>query len=244
MSSSDEFGRLEVVLDRSWEVQPVTWSSLTWWDPLPCGQDLLKTLSNPEPPPFPSPALSVMGHPPTPRRRLAPTHLKFASSASPSPIPKMGQRYSWCDQVSYSSSPLAYPLPSSADDSQFYNSVFLHSETSPSFDASKTPNSVSPRYNCSSPKYPNPIPNQVQDHNIIYPTPPDSMHRHHSMSRSQLYKRPGNKFSFSKASVLRGQCYSMLTPPMHNQETGGGPGYISRNSSLGLPVADGNTSYY
>jgi len=240
MSSSDEFGRLEVVLDRSWEVQPVTWSSLTWWDPLPCGQDLLKTLSNSEPPPFPSPALSVMGHPPTPRRKLAPTHLKFASSASPSPIPKRGQRYSWCDQVSYSSSPLACPLPSSADDSQFYNSVFLHSEASPSYDVSKTPNSVSPRYNCSSPKYTLP----VQDHNIIYPTPPDSMHRHPNMSNSHLYRRQVNKFSFSKASVSRGQCYSMLTPSMHSRDGSGGSGYMLRNSSIGLPVAEGNTSYY
>jgi len=233
------------VLDRSWEVQPVTWSSLTWWDPLPCGQDLLKTLSNSEPPPFPSPALSVMGHPPTPRRKFAPTHLKFASSASPSPIPKRGQRYSWCDQVSYSSSPLACPLPSSADDSQFYNSVFLHSEASPSYDVSKNPNSASPRprYNCSSPKFSV----QVQDPNIIYPTPPDSMHRYPDMTRSQLYKRHGNKFSFSKASVSRGQCYSMLTPPfpMHNQDNlNGGSGYLSGNSSVGLPLAEGNTSYY
>merc|ERR1712098_898836 len=52
----------------------------------------------------------------------------------------------------------------------------------------------------------------------IYPTPPDSMHRYHSMSRSQLYKRPGNKFSFSKASVLRAGsqtlCRSMITRAM------------------------------
>ena len=58
-------GRLEVVLDRSWETQSVTWAGgahltpddtpgatcppgapahlpgLTWWDPLPCGQELL-----------------------------------------------------------------------------------------------------------------------------------------------------------------------------------------------------------
>ena len=91
MSSSDEYGRLEVVLDRSWEVQPVTWSSLTWWDPLPCGQELLRSLTNPDPLPFPSPALSVMCHPPSPRRKLPPTSLNFRStSVSPSPIPLRG----------------------------------------------------------------------------------------------------------------------------------------------------------
>ena len=30
--------RLEVLLDRSWEKESITWTGLTWWDPLPCGQ--------------------------------------------------------------------------------------------------------------------------------------------------------------------------------------------------------------
>ena len=33
--------RLEVLLDRSWEKESITWTSLTWWDPLPCGQDFV-----------------------------------------------------------------------------------------------------------------------------------------------------------------------------------------------------------
>ena len=86
LSITEEFGRLDVVLDRSWEVQPVTWSALTWWDPLPCGKELIASLGNTEPLPFPSPALSVVGHPPTPRRKLPPQALNFrSSSASPSP---------------------------------------------------------------------------------------------------------------------------------------------------------------
>ena len=33
--------RLEVLLDRSWEKESITWTGLTWWDPLPCGQDFV-----------------------------------------------------------------------------------------------------------------------------------------------------------------------------------------------------------
>ena len=35
------FRRLEVLLDRSWEKESITWTGLTWWDPLPCGQDFV-----------------------------------------------------------------------------------------------------------------------------------------------------------------------------------------------------------
>ena len=195
MSSSEEYGRLEVVLDRSWEVQPVTWSSLTWWDPLPCGQELLRSLTNPDPLPFPSPALSVMCHPPSPRRKLPPTNLNFRStSVSPSPIPLRGhhqhQRYSYGEFLSHSSSPLACPLPPSPD-SQSYNSVFLHSESSPSYKMTKTPSiSPSPLYMCSSPLY-------------IYPTPPDSIYK--TRARDQYNTRSGTKFSFSKAAPVAGK---------------------------------------
>jgi len=215
----------------------VTWGSLTWWDPLPCGQDLLRSLNNPDPLPFPSPALSVMCHPPSPRRKLPPTNLNFRStSASPSPIPLRGhhhQRYSYGDFLSHSSSPLAYPLPPSPD-SQSYNSVFLHSESSPSYQVTKTPSiSPSPLYMCSSPLY-------------IYPTPPDSMYK--TQPRDQYNTRSGTKFSFSKAapvvSGVGGQSYSqtaIVTPP---------PLPFSCNDRVGarrsvpLPPAGLNHSYY
>jgi len=237
MSSSEEYGRLEVVLDRSWEVQPVTWSSLTWWDPLPCGQELLRSLTNPDPLPFPSPALSVMCHPPSPRRKLPPTNLNFRStSVSPSPIPLRGhhqhQRYSYGEFLSHSSSPLACPLPPSPD-SQSYNSVFLHSESSPSYKMTKTPSiSPSPLYMCSSPLY-------------IYPTPPDSIYK--TRARDQYNTRSGTKFSFSKAAPVAGvggQSYSqsaIVTPP---------PVPFSRHERVGarrsvpLPPTGLNHSYY
>ena len=138
-SVSDGGGRLEVVLDRSWEVQSITWSNLTWWDPLPCGQELLSSIKTSDPLPQPSPALSLIGHPPTPRRKLPPTHLSFRStSTSPSPIPpRTNTRYSFGDPRSYSSSPLAWALPPSPES---YNSVFLHSDSSsPSYPFPCTP---------------------------------------------------------------------------------------------------------
>jgi len=170
MTSPSSGGRLEVaVLDRSWEVQSITWNNLTWWDPLPCGQELLASIKTSDPLPQPSsPASSLLGHPPTPRRRLPPTHLSFRSmSASPSPIPpRSSPRYSFEGFSSYSSSPLAWPLPPSPDS---YNSVFIHSSdgSSPSYPHPYTPSSVSPQYICSSPFA---IPQQV----AVYPTPPES----------------------------------------------------------------------
>lgn len=137
-------GRLEWVLDRSWEVQPVTWSQLTWWDPLPCGQLLLAHLAATAGPPLlaPSPAVSMRPNPPTPhRRRLLPTHLNFNSSgggdggggysSSSSPIPFTRRRsVTTIASSSLSSSAtmsncssLAVPLPPSPDDS--FSSVFL-----------------------------------------------------------------------------------------------------------------------
>eukprot|EP00088_Acartia_fossae_P017752 TRINITY_DN20156_c0_g1_i1.p1 TRINITY_DN20156_c0_g1~~TRINITY_DN20156_c0_g1_i1.p1 ORF type:complete len:221 (+),score=37.93 TRINITY_DN20156_c0_g1_i1:69-731(+) len=119
-------GRLEAVLDRSWEIQPVTWRQLTWWDPFPCGEMLLTQMSREDPFPFPSPALSMLTNPPTPhrQRRMAPTHLSFRSS-SPSPIPLRQPRH----QQASSSSPLAWPLPPSPDS---YGSVFLPNSPDPS----------------------------------------------------------------------------------------------------------------
>ena len=57
------------MLDRSWEVQPVTWSQLTWWDPVPCGQHLLLQIHRDDLSIFPSPALSMFNNPPTPHRK-------------------------------------------------------------------------------------------------------------------------------------------------------------------------------
>jgi len=135
-------GRLEAVLDRSWEVQPVTWGQLTWWDPIPCGHALFGQLhrharrqQQPEPAdptcdslsayPFPSPALSMLTNPPTPhsKRRMPPTHLNFRSS-SPSPIPARHASTSatYGHGSCSASSPLAWPLPPSPDSN---GSVFL-----------------------------------------------------------------------------------------------------------------------
>ena len=179
-----DYGRLEVVLDRSWETRPVTWSNLTWWDPLPCGLDLVSSLKSSEPLPLPSPALSVVGQPPTPQRRLPPTQLQFRScSASPSPIPTRAQsRYS-----SYCSSPLAWPLPPSpSPDSQSYNSVFLHSDSStPPYQEPPTPSSLSSHYCCSSPMYP------TDPSKPIFPTPPDCCSWQGAESRR-------DKFSFTR----------------------------------------------
>jgi hypothetical protein len=111
-------GRLESVLDRSWEVQPVTWSQLTWWDPIPCGQLLMGHLQQEEfSLYFPSPALSMLNNPPTPqkRRKMQPTQLNFQAS---SPIPAVRRS----SLLSNSSGPLAWPLPPSPDS---FSSVFL-----------------------------------------------------------------------------------------------------------------------
>lgn len=251
MSSSEEFGRLEVVLDRSWEVQPVTWSSLTWWDPLPCGAELVASLTNPDPLPFPSPALSVMGHPPTPRRKLPPMHLNFRStSASPSPIPRSHHhqtRYSYCDKASSSSSPLACPLPPSPD-SQSFNSVFLDSEHSYHYN-NKTPNSSSPQYHCSSPYPLFPGQNNIRSH---YPTPdsnqrshyptPDSGQRPSPLPRD--HKRSGYRFSFSKCPVPGHYSQSAIMTPPSPSYSGSDGLSGGRKLSLGNLPSGPNHSYY
>jgi len=183
-------GRLEVVLDRSWEVQSITWSNLTWWDPLPCGQELLSSIKTSDPLPHPSPALSLLGHPPTPGRKLPPTHLSFRSmSASPSPIPtRTNPPYSFDDPRSYSSSPLAWPLPPSPDS---YNSVFLHSSdsSSPSYPFPCTPSSISPtQFICSSPF-------NIAPTAPIFPTPPDTDGQ--PAYPPKCYK-PSNMFNFTR----------------------------------------------
>ena len=124
-TSSCHPGRLETVLDRSWETQSVTWTGLTWWDPLPCGSELLSQVTRPHLPlPLLSPSLSLLCHPPSPQYQ----DISSQSSISSSPTPV---------HSSYSSSPLAWPLPLSPDS---YNSVFLpNSDSSPDFPSPPTP---------------------------------------------------------------------------------------------------------
>ena len=221
-SSDNRGGRLEVMLDRSWEVQSITWSNLTWWDPLPCGQELLSTIKTSDPLPLPSPALSLLGHPPTPHRKLPPTHLSFRSmSTSPSPIPpRTNPRYSIGEHHSYSSSPLAWPLPPSPDS---YNSVFLHSDSSsPSYPFPYTPSSISPQYICSSPY--NYQPNAPQ-----LPTPPDSEGRPSSYPTQSSYKPSRNMFHFSRQPPPPPSLppLATFTPPSQNDSLLGIPPYLA-----------------
>jgi len=172
-------GRLEAVLDRSWEVEPVTWSQLTWWDPIPCGQSLLYQIQREDLPfHFPSPALSMLTNPSTPhrRRKMPPTHLSFQSS-SPSPIPMRRPSYS-CSNAS----PLAWPLPPSPDS----GSVFL-----PASPEAMTPYSSFPSSAMSS----SPLPTRSFTMNdsmlrraSLLPTPPDSEERPRKGQRSHSYK--------------------------------------------------------
>ena len=216
--SSGGGGRLEVVLDRSWEVQSITWSNLTWWDPLPCGQELLTRIKTSDPLPHPSPALSLLGHPPTPGRKLPPTHLSFRSmSASPSPIPtRANPPYSYEDPVSFSSSPLAWPLPPSPDS---YNSVFLHSSesSSPSYPFPCTPSSISPtQYICSSPF-------NIQPGPTVYPTPPDT--DGHNAFPSKCFKPPSTMFNFNR-QLLPPPPMPVFTPSPQNDCLSGVPPYL------------------
>jgi hypothetical protein len=260
LSITEEFGRLDVVLDRSWEVQSVTWSALTWWDPIPCGKELIASLGNTEPLPFPSPALSVVGHPPTPRRKLPPQALNFrSSSASPSPIPlargHANRQYTFRDRSG--SSPLAFPLPPSPD-SQSFNSVFLHSasesDPSPSYQQQPVPKTPSPHFMCSSPV---PLMGRKESLNRgLYPTPPDSVFHHNRQTRGEHYNtRSANKFSFSKVpshlpSQATGQVKSFSQSAVSMMST---PQSIAndralRPSTIDLPTTDcgsgSNCSYY
>jgi len=181
-------GRLEAVLDRSWEIEPVTWRQLTWWDRLPCGQSLMSQIQQePEfPLPFPSPAFSMITNPPTPhrKRKMPPTHLSFRSS-SPSPIPSRPACHA---SSAYSSSPLAWPLPPSPES---YGSVFLpNSPTDPFF----TPTSSS---SCYTPTFPPATfgrncamsDSMLRRATTLLPTPPDSEERSRKAGQRSLSSR-------------------------------------------------------
>ena len=183
--------RLEVVLDRSWETQCVTWSNLTWWDPLPCGQQLVAQVTTPNvPPPLPSPALSLRCHPPSPRHRLLPNRLSLPASHSRA----LSSSFS---ASPYSCSSLAWPLPPSPDSYNSYNSVFLSSDTSPDYPLPPTP---------SSPFNPPSFKGQ--------PTPPDS-EKHHFLAQRTLHQGPKNIFHFPKTSqpCLPPTFHTATTPP-------------------------------
>jgi len=161
-----------VVLDRSWETQSVTWSQLTWWDPLPCGAELVSLVTSPCPLPLPSPSHSLMGHPPSPNRSLPPTHLNFRSrSSTPSPVEGSAyRRYSLTGSDS-SCSPLAWPLPHSPDS---YTSVFLPSSYSSSPDClhlPPTPDYPSPLINTPSISYLSSSLPQAHSHNLSMSKP-------------------------------------------------------------------------
>jgi len=200
-------GRLEVVLDRSWETQSVTWSQLTWWDPLPCGAELVSLVTSPSPLPLPSPSHSLLGHPPSPARSLPPTHLNFRSrSSTPSPVPGSGynRRHSRSDSLD-SLSPLAMPLPHSPES---YNSVFHPSSYSSSPDLLPSTLSFSPNLSYLSSSLPMALPHPKQvlsGFQSYYPTltPPDSERRPTCLS-SQNKSKPRRMFNFP-----------LVPPPAH-----------------------------
>jgi len=147
-----DWRRLEVLLDRSWEKESITWTGLTWWDPLPCGQDFVVQVTRYLQPPLPSPALSLLCNPPTPKlsttSHLArfPSHLKARS---------LSTSYSLNEACT-----LANPSPES------YQSVF---STSPDFAFPPTPSSSPPLISqpCARPA----------SESVGFPTPPDSVPR-------------------------------------------------------------------
>ena len=161
--------RLEVLLDRSWEKESITWTGLTWWDPLPCGQDfvvqvrLIWTISGfikwknlftsflqvtrYLQPPLPSPAFSLLCNPPTPK--LSSSHLaRFPSRLQ---VRSLSTSYSLNEACT-----LANPSPES------YQSVF---STSPDYAFPPTPSSSPPLLSqpCALP--------------VGFPSPPDSVPR-------------------------------------------------------------------
>jgi len=182
-------GRLDTVLDRSWEVQPVTWSQLTWWDPMPCGQILMSHLHHDEFSLYlPSPAFSMHNNPPTPqkRRKMQPTQLDFQpASSSPIDVQNQLRRSSLLSNSSLVSncSPLAWPLPPSPDS---FTSVFL-----PNLSPDSTPGHFN--YSANSPTKMKRSFTMVDSmlrraSSSILPTPPDSEDKKGVGHRSLSYK--------------------------------------------------------
>jgi len=153
-----DWRRLEVLLDRSWEKESITWTGLTWWDPLPCGQDFVVQVTRYLQPPLPSPAFSLLCNPPTPK--LSSSHLaRFPSRLQ---VRSLSTSYSLNEACT-----LANPSPES------YQSVF---STSPDYAFPPTPSSSPPLLSqpCALPVgFPTPpdsVPRKVQDHQARKPT--------------------------------------------------------------------------
>jgi len=152
LPQGQDWRRLEVLLDRSWEKESITWTGLTWWDPLPCGQDFVVQVTRYLQPPLPSPALSLLCNPPTPKLS---SHLaRFPSRLQ---VGSLSTSYSLNEACT-----LANPSPES------YQSVF---STSPDYAFPPTPSSSPPLLSQScAPSPPDSVPRKVQDHPARNPT--------------------------------------------------------------------------
>jgi len=192
-----DWRRLEVLLDRSWEKESITWTGLTWWDPLPCGQDFVVQVTRYLQPSLPSPALSLLCNPPTPR--LPSSYLTH--------FPSRLQARSL--STSYSLNEAACTLANLSPES--YQSVF---STSPDYAFPPTPSSSPPLLSqpCSRPA----------QESVGFPTPPDSVPRkvqdqqlrNHS-TRRRIFDFPGS----SSERALPPPLYQPFTvpppPPFH-----------------------------
>jgi len=145
-----DWRKLEVLLDRSWEKESITWNGLTWWDPLPCGRDFVVQVARYLQPSLPSPALSLLGNPPTPQ---------VPKSSLESYPARLQTR-----NLSISFSPMENFFPSNASP-ESCQSVF---STSPDFAYPPTPSSSPPLLNRPDALMPATEPTGM-------PTPPDSL---------------------------------------------------------------------
>lgn len=184
-----DWRRLEVLLDRSWEKESITWTGLTWWDPLPCGQDFVVQVTRYLQPPLPSPALSLLCNPPTPK--LSSSHLvRFPSRLQ---FRSLSTSYSLNEACN-----LANPSPESCQ------SVF---STSPDFAFPPTPSSSPPLLfqPCARP--------------VGFPTPPDSMprkvqdHQARNPTTRRIFDFPSTTTSERVLPPLEYQPFTVPPPP-------------------------------
>jgi len=184
-----DWRRLEVLLDRSWEKESITWTGLTWWDPLPCGQDFVVQVTRYLQPPLPSPALSLLCNPPTPR--LPSSHLTH--------FPSRLQAKSL--STSYSLNEASCTLANLSPDS--YQSVF---STSPDYAFPPTPSSSPPLLSqpCARPA----------PESVGFPTPPDSVPRKVQDQQIRNHSSRRRIFDFPASSSERA-----MPPPLYQPFT-------------------------
>jgi len=184
-----DWRRLEVLLDRSWEKESITWTGLTWWDPLPCGQDFVVQVTRYLQPPLPSPALSILCNPPTPR--LPSSHLTH--------FPSRLQARSL--STSYSLNEAACTIANLSPDS--YQSVF---STSPDYAFPPTPSSSPPLLSqpCARPA----------PESVGFPTPPDSVPRKVQDQQIRNHSSRRRIFDFPASSSERA-----MPPPLYQPFT-------------------------